>query len=440
MTDKELPKVLVVSRVVWDDTQGTASTLSNFFQYYDPFRIAHIYIETKTPYTKYCNLFFQISEFSLIRKILWWKSKTGFRIDMGSGDVNQPDNQIANKEENTMNFVRKHRSIFFTVLRELLWLLGGWRTNELKSFIDDFNPDVIFLDSSPLVFMNRISAYVLNISKKPGVILLMDDNYTYQSVKGNIPNSIYRFFLRNSIKPLIDKCEKVFVYSPKMKREYDAIFKTNSILFTKGLDISKINYNTYEVHDPIKLVYLGQVIYGRIYTLIAIAEALKKINSPRKKIQLHIYTNNTISESLKKKLIANDCVFIMDPVPYTEVPRIISESDVLLFVESFEQKYKNTARLSFSTKITDYLGSGKCILAIGPDDIAPIEYFTEEEAALIVTDLNELHSKLEYLCNQSIIKEYSQKAFDCAFRNHDIREKDSLLKSTLINIADSSII
>ena len=43
---KNLPKVLIVSRGVWDDA-GTSSTLSNIFQNYDSTKLSQIYIETK---------------------------------------------------------------------------------------------------------------------------------------------------------------------------------------------------------------------------------------------------------------------------------------------------------------------------------------------------------------------------------------------------------
>ena len=220
-----------------------------------------------------------------------------------------------------------------------------------------------------------------------------------------------------------------------MKKEYDAIFGINSIFITKGIDISKIKIQSQVMHDPIKLVYLGQVIYGRIFSLIAIKEALDIINSKGIKMQLFIYTNNSISDELKNKLLIKDSVFLMDPVPYNEVPNIIDESDVLVYVESFVNKHKNTARLSFSTKIADYLGSGKCILAIGPDDIAPIEYLKEENAAIVVTDISDVKRNLEELYHEDLINYYANKGFECARKNHSSDMIDKIIKDTLISVS-----
>lgn len=435
MIDNNLPKVLIVSRGVWDDSLGTSSTLSNLFSKYDSDKVAHIYIETKRPKTQCCNWFFQISEFSLVQKIFRWKTKTGFSINTRSDNSFVINEKIASKEENAMSFVRKNRSIFFTFLRELLWLLNGWKSNELKSFIKDFNPDVIWLDGSPLILMNRLQNYVLKISKKPGVIFLVDDVYSYKFCKGNIIRCFYRLLLRNSVKYVVDACEKVLVISPKMKKEYDDIFCVDSIFVTKGIDVSKIKIQSQIIHEPVKLVYLGQVIYGRIYSLIAIKEALEIINSKGIRMQLYIYTNNPISEELKNKLLVKDSVFLMDPVPYNEVPNIIDESDVLVYVESFVNKHKNTARLSFSTKIADYLGSGKCILAIGPDDIAPIEYLKEENAAIVVTNICDIKRKLEELYHEDLINYYAYRGFECARKNHSSDMIDNIIKTTLISVS-----
>ena len=52
----------------------------------------------------------------------------------------------------------------------------------------------------------------------------------------------------------------------------------------------------------------------------------------------------------------------------------MEETDVLVHVESFDAYCKAKTSLSISTKIPEYLSSKRLILAIGPDDIASMEY------------------------------------------------------------------
>ena len=408
------PKVLIISRGVWDDN-GTSSTLSNIFCDYPSECLAHLYIETKNPNTRYCQLFFQISEYSLIRKLYKWKTITGRQVESSyKGDA-----EIAKKEASMMSYVRGHRAFVFTILRELLWGFNGWKSKELDSFVKSFNPDVIWVTGSPLILMNRVAKHVIAIAEKPYCLFEMDDVYSYLNCGCNPFKYLYRFLLRKIVKDLICKADQLFVISPKMKREFDSLFGVNSLVLTKGIDCSIDDYKEHLHKPPIHIVYLGQVIYGRLSTISMLASVLCSINSGEEKVVLDIYTGNNVDESVKLKMTQHGDVCFHEPVPYSEVPTIIAESDVVLFVESFEKKFRNIARLSFSTKITDYLRNGKCILAIGPNDVAPIEYFVENDSAVVATNEDEIAKAIDLILQKDVINRYSKQAYECGRRNHD---------------------
>ena len=434
MMDNCFPRILIISRGVWDDSQGTSSTLTNFFEDYKPEMLAHIYIETKAPNTICCYRFFQISEYSLIKKLWCWGIKTGYAFDTRKDQYTIDSLSVAKQEVATMDYVRTHRSIIFSSLREILWGLNGWKSKDLKLFIRDFNPDVIWMDGSPLPFMYRLYDYILKIANKPATIFLQDDVYTY--LRSGLWRHLRRYHLRQSVKKTIKQCSNVFVASPKMKREYDAVFGVNSTFISKSFRMNSIVFTPTKPHQPLRLVYMGQVIYGRIKTLIDIAEAMKVINKNEAKCQLFIYTNNRIEEKDAQLLLSGGNVFLKNSVPYSEVPDVIADNDVLVFVETFDSKLNKIARLSFSTKISDYLKSGKCVLAIGPGDLAPIEYFREEDAALVATDSNEILDCLSALSQPGVVEKYSVKANACALKNHERAKMNRTIYGRLDEIAE----
>ena len=99
------------------------------------------------------------------------------------------------------------------------------------------------------------------------------------------------------------------------------------------------------------------------------------------------------------------------------------EADVLLFLEDVDGKNAKSARLSFSTKTTDYLSSGRCIFAIGNEDLAPIEYLKENKSAIVATCDMELEASLtEIINNPSILVEYAKNSAEPGIKNHT-REK-----------------
>ena len=426
---QQYPKVLVVSRSVWDET--SASTLNNLFEKLDKIELAHIYIETKKPNTSLCHSFFQISEYSLIKKIFKWRTKTGQKVDT-SYVANE---SIAKKEASTIDYVRHNRRYIYTILREILWLLNGWKTKELREYIREENPDVIWFMGSPLILMNRLMKYVVKVSQKPYCIFEMDDVYSYKTNGFKPTRKIHRFFLRRSVKQLMDGVSQLFVISPKMKKEYDEAFHLDSIVLTKGIDFSTITYHPYESHTPIRLVYMGQVIYDRISTIEMIGRVLDEINAEQKQFLFSVYTRNPIDSITKENMVKKGNVLLCEPVPYAEVKNVLLQNDVVVFVESLKEEFKGVARLSFSTKITDYLGSSKCILAVGPSDIAPIEYLRDNDAAFVASDEKELKNVLSKMVVSANLEAYSKKAFSCAVNNHNKDDIDKMLYEKLVEVS-----
>lgn len=436
----EYPKLLIVSRLVWNDN-STSNTLTNLFEDYDPNKIARIYIETKQPHTKCCHSFFQISEYSLIKRIFIWKTVTGRIIDE-SACINiveaNSQKKVSNSEASLMTFVRSHRSWIFTYLREFLWAFNGWKTKELQNFIEDFNPDIIWLDGSPLILMNRLNNYVKKIANKPSVTFLMDDVYRYESCSG-IMDKIYKYFLRKHVRETVKKCQHVFVSSPKMATVYSQIFGVQCTFIAKSLDTSTLIADAYSNYkEPIRLIYLGNVLYGRFDTLTTIAKYVNEINKNDLRIMLDVYSDSIVSRKAKFSFLKNKGVRFLPAVPYNQVPGLIDNSDVQVFVEDMDGKYKNIASLSFSTKIVDYLVSGKAILAVGPQGIAPIEYFRNEDAALVANSHEELRECLMSLCNEDILRCYAEKAIECGKKNHNRAMMDRRIYGILQTVAFAS--
>jgi hypothetical protein len=77
-------------------------------------------------------------------------------------------------------------------------------------------------------------------------------------------------------------------------------------------------------------------------------------------------------------------------------------------------------------KITDYLSSGKCIFAVGCMDTAPMQYFLDNQAAIIATTPTGMIERFkEILENKNLLVQYAKQACECGNRNH---KKENVLK------------
>ena len=428
MNELKYPKVLVVGINPWIDNTGI-NTLINFFENWDIDALAHLYTRASLPNTHICNNFFRISEPKVMKSLRKRNLKTGEKVKNGSSDSAE-----LSKEQNI--YSKKHSEIM-TLAREMVWLLGKWKTKELNNFLDEYDADVLFFPVYSSVYMNRLQNYIRKYTKKPVVLYASDDNYSYKSISKTPLSYIHRFWLRKQEKQLFKSAAKTIVITPKQKEEYDKQFSKNCVVMTKGIDFSDITFKEKPVGEPIKMVYTGKLIIGRWLSLAKIAEAMGEINKSTTKITLDIYTTDILTKEQSAALNKNGCS-VKGALKLDEVQKVQEQADVLVFVESLEKKYKYAARLSFSTKITDYLKSGKCIFAIGDKDIAPTDYFKRYDCAIAATSYEEIGEKLKILASdETIIKEYGKKAFDCGKKNHskELQEKVLLenIKAAMVN-------
>ena len=424
--NKENIKVLVVGRVAWTTSQCTQNSI---FSGLNPENLAYICIETQEPDYNHCANHFQISEIALIKRLFKWNTQTGHKRIPGTNS--SEEKSLEKKEASTGGWIRRHRSSLFLYIREMLWRLNGWKTNELNQFIDDFAPDVLFFLSDPLPLMNRLQLFVLRKTKLPAAIFLMDDIWSYESGWTGL-----RYLLRREVEKLVPACKAHFAISPKMKEECDSLFNTECILLTKGIE--KFAMPLQQVHSPITLVYTGNLIYGRLYSLAAITSTIEKINtSGQNRVMLNIYTQTELNEKERLLLDKPGVCQLHPPVPYSELEKIYNESDILLFVESLQEKYRNIARLSFSTKLTDYLASGRCIFAVGAKDIAPIEYLRNADLAVTCSSIKEIENKMQALLESpERITSLANKSLEYGKIHHNTELMQERLSSTIIRVAN----
>ena len=428
-----LPKVLVVTINAWKDNTGI-NTLINFFRHWDTDRVAQIYTRSELPATNVCNEFFQISENAVVKSVLKRNINTGRRVNNCFERVDEKD--VNNSEEKKKySFFRKHRSEFFEFCREAAWRMGKWKTKELNEFLDNCDADILFMPIYAYSYMGNLQSYIIERLNKPVITYIADDVYFYKQIKGNPMFYINRYFQRRAVKRVMKHNRKLFVIAPKLKKVFDKEFSTDSSILAKGIDFSKFMFEEKSINNPIRLVYTGKTNIGRWKSLAMIGRAIKKINANDKKMELFIYTKEELTDKVKSALNIEGASRVMGGISMDEVMKVQKEADIVVFAECLEKKYKDIAWLSFSTKLTDYMANGKCILAVGADDIAPIEYLKENDAALTASSENEIYNILKNITNNpKIINEYAKAAYECGVRNHDEKAVGKTFREEIVKV------
>lgn len=422
-----LPKVLACTVGSWSESVGS-NTMSELVRDYDKDSLACLYIRADISDSPSCQHYFHIYEGRVMNSLLKRGIVTGEEYRLGGRDKASEDVETEKARYDTY---RRKSNWFYLFAREFVWLFGNWKSKEFNAFLDDFHPDTIVFPIESYIHFNRINEYIIKRCKPKNVIgYLWDDNFTYKQHPHSLGYRIHRWWLRHGVKRLVGKCNAVFAICPKMKREVDAEFGINSVLLTKPI-CQFAELKTYKQHFPIKILYTGKLIYGRDETIAEIVDAIKVINKDEQKVVLQLYTNTVLSPSLKERICVEGCCEMKGFVPQNEVLKIQREADVLLYAESLSDT-NLTARLSLSTKMTDYLSSGVCIWAVGNRDLAPIEYLEEECAGMVSTNRETIIGALQQMTqNATVLADYASRAQACGKKNHNKEVISQTFNTTL---------
>lgn len=431
---KDSPKILIFTVASWNSRVGS-NTWETLVKGYPAEKLANICIREDYPDSDVCSRYFVISENRILKSLFNRQIKTGYEVEK-TQQIEQRNNSDLQEHAERYQKMSVKRKISMLLARELVWKFGKWNTAELDSFLDDFKPDIILHSMESYIHLNRIIEYAIARTQAKAVGYIWDDNFTYLQ-SNSLGHKFYRLFQRQSLRKLAQKTDAFFAITQKTKKEADVFFKINSVLLTKPL-LSVPQYSQAPIGCPIRMLYTGKLIIGREDTIRQIADAVKAVNmdsAPR--IILDIYTNTQLNEDIKSQ-ISNPWCQIHPAIPQNEVYALQKQADVLLFVEALEGPKAKIARLSFSTKITDYLSTGKCIFAVGLRDTAPMEYFTENNAAITAYDLASIKTEVARMAEHpEIIQETAKHCAEVAVKLHDPEMIRARFWSTLQKVLNS---
>ena len=399
--------------------------------------LASIYTRNGLP-DKRISRAFCVNEKMIVKKLLGRTQTAGKIIDERYGSKKYiPEEEV---NESIVRLAKKKRYTIMLWVQGLIWRANVWKTKELEDFINKFKPDLVFTLFANNIFLNRIILHILKISGVPLVLYAWDNNYQWNKYQRSPLRWINQYFERIYMRKVISKARKLYVISDIQKMDYERIFRKKCTVLTKGYDFSEQVPIKSSYDMPMQLIYTGNIGSNRWKTLSMIANVLENMNRREIKAQLRIYTATSLTDEMVKALNKGRSSLIMGSVPADKIPEIQRRADILVHVEAFDRKNKFAVSQSFSTKIVDYLAIASCILAVGPKDIASIDYFIRNDAGMVADSEMEIQACLQKVFdNPQLLMEYGKKAFASGQRNHDREKIEKMLKRDFGEIVSGAV-
>lgn len=424
--------VLVVSSMAWNDTNSIGNTFSNWFggEEWNKDEISHLYLRNQLPDNKVCRRYYHFSVFDLAdpRKK---KSEVGTEL---KGSFSSSEAEKAGQKEGKLisRFHENPSELVYHVIDEF-YRHQKWKNEKLDRFINEVKPDIVFMCVTDVSFLCPFVHYLKTVSDAAIVSYLPDDLY------GQIQNkaSYRRKKLTAELQNVIAESDLVYCASEQLKEHYTFLFHKKMETIYKGCAISGSCKET--IGNPFRLIYAGNLFYGRDQVILKLIEAIRKHNQySRQKFFLEICSSETISEEMKAQLNCENVSVFRGRLPYETVTRMIHEGDASVIPESFEKENRIKTRYSFSTKIPESLMSGSSILAIGPDDISSIQFLSGLPFVYYCGDIDGIAGMLDQIAGDAQIVQKRKDALLYARENFEIGRNRRKIHSQLEHLKGSA--
>jgi len=431
------PKVLIISQPFNNDTGG-GITLSNLFAGWDRDKVAVVcsgYVLQNNIDTSICNTYYQLGE----KEQKWIFPFNLVKRKYKSGLIKFDNKKIQNLTFEKSKFRVKLIMDWFMPLLHYTGLIHVSKrlelSKELRDFLDDFNPDVLYVqaeDRERVAFCIDLYDYV----KKPMVFHMMDDWPSIISERGFLKN-FWERKINSELQVLLDKSSAWMSICDEMTSEYRNRYGLEFIPFHNPVDLNlwkPFQRKKYEITDSPTILYAGRIGLGIDKSLELIAKAIDNVND-----ELKISSKFVLQTESKPVWAVNyKCVQHQSFVSYTELPKVFSGADFLILPYDFSSESIKYIKYSMPTKASEFMISGTPVIIFAPEETAIVKYAHQYNWAEIVTE-----NKLKIIANtiKSLIlseekrRTIAENAIRTAEKNHNATEITKKFRDVIISLS-----
>lgn len=428
-------KILIVTDEEWNDYVYGNGVLTNWFAGFDA-EFAQIYCSPGKPVNQICDRYFQITDAQML-KSMFGLCKAGGRI--------YKDDKAESIETNKQNAQRKGiygvmkkislwMRIPVVMVRDFIWHFGRYDTEALKSFVEDFKPDVVFCPRYVSPKLMRLEQIVAKFTDAPFIAWTGDDELLVLKKTFAPLYKVRNYYIHRMFAKHVSLYSHYLTFSEDQAREYRQMYGVKADVLYKCGDFPE-EFIGKAVGTPIRMVYAGRLYCNRWKSLAEIGKALQIINKDGIRMVLDIYTTEQLTPAQRKALSEDKYIYVKGRVAPSELVDIYRKADIALHVESMDRKNRLLTRVSFSTKIIDLMASTCAIMAICWEKHTGYQYLKEKDAAFCISRYEDILPQLQGICNQtSLISLYAEEAYNCGKNNHSRETIHNQIKRIFENV------
>ncbi len=293
----------------------------------------------------------------------------------------------------------------------------------------------VVLGCHPNLAFALAAAKVAETKGLPYILYLMD-LYAESRV-----NPVEKIWARVSERKLLSEASAVICLTKGVQQYYSRKYDISPILIPHCVTEAEIAMAVASkpplgVGSPIIVTYSGGVYQARLDSLLAVKQAIEKLNAEGCPARLLVLGKNDPTR-LASWGIGGPYVSVRYVEDRTAFMETLRRSDILLSTIAFNSAYPLQDQTCFPTKTFDYFLAGKPILVVAPEQTDYTKYMKVNCAALVVTTLD-VDVVVERICKLAKDLVTRQKMADEGFVKLDVhrqKKMQTLLRDVLVRSA-----
>lgn len=423
-------RVLIVGTIPYNKNTSSRA-FDAYFHNWEKENIRQIFSNTKTPVKGHCGSLYQITDHRLLKRRLKKIDEVGVIYE----DKDLPEDWKDNDLEVGSSFISQLYKIgskdtpLKYLLRKWIWEKEYWDTKQLENWLDEFQPECVFLAFSDDFFIPEIALFVAERYNVPIMSCIGDDYYFIDKFSMSPFYYIYRSRYKALIKKVFAHKGSAIYIGDKIRDKYNSEFglKGETVYLTS--DIERHGFKEINKTHP-RITYCGNIRLGRNESLADIGAVLVQIN-PSYKLEVYSAEKN---EEFIKVLRGKPGIDYKGAVSYKEVMEVIADSDIVVIVEGFKPKDVKITKYSLSTKAADAMASGGQILVYGSMDCGVIEYMASTKCAVVCDKKDDLKASIEQLLSDvELQKKLYEQSKKMSVEHHDM-DRNLTLSEKMFNM------
>ena len=416
--------LLISNNPIGKDTNN-GLTIYNFLLNYSPDRIINLYIKNSVPSEKLAKSYYRITNNEILR--------FGFFRKIGTEVSPSQLDETSKKHNKSIT-----KSPLKFLIRDWLWSISNWNNKSLNNWIKRNNPKLIVLQIGDFPYLIKITR---TISKKYGipVVIYNSENYFFKN-HNYFDRTEYKvtFFYKLFLKKLRAQYEIIgsntswFHLNESILEKYKKIFPTSKHYLTPNGFIGQTTVYS-PVDNRFNIYYFGNLEVGRSKLLKDFAELCLKTN---KNINIYIYGsfNKIIVDELSN---VQNIVFLGFKTMEKILDEAKSSCDLVIHIESFEEKDIIDNIDAFSTKIPTCLHLGVPFLVYAPLNYSFVKYLKDNDACFLATSRDDCVSLLQKMVKDTFFRyRFLKKGIALANNSFD----PYIISKTIKDVLDSLIV